>query len=64
MSQRALNSNGGKAEKVFARVPDADIDRLNRLAARQGLTRSEYVRRALEAAIAADEAQEVAAEAS
>ena len=58
MGQRPLSSAGGEAQKVYARFPEESIDRLDRLAARKGLTRSEYLRRAIEAAFAADEPQE------
>jgi hypothetical protein len=66
MAQRPLNPEGGKAEKVYARCPRGTNDRVDRLAARMGLSRSEYVRRALDLALAADEqpTKEVAAQAS
>jgi predicted DNA-binding protein len=60
MAQRPLSPRVGKAAKVYARFPDEALDRLDRLVARKGVTRSQYLRAALEAAIAADEAVEAA----
>ena len=47
-----------KRRRSMHASPEESIDRLDRLAARKGLTRSEYLRRAIEAAFAADEPQE------
>jgi len=66
MAQRPLNPEGGEAEKVYARCPRGTNDRVDRLAALMGLSRSDYVRRALDLTMEADEqsTREVAAQAS
>lgn len=50
----------GKAEKLYAKFMPGTSARIDELAARKGLNRSEYFRRALAAAIATDEAEEAA----
>lgn len=64
MGKRPLNPEGGRAEKIYARCPNGTGDRIAHLAARRGLSRSTYIREVVLEAIQADEAQEVAQEAS
>jgi hypothetical protein len=47
VAQIPLNVAGGEAAILRARMPDGDISRLIRLAARRRLSRSEMARRAL-----------------
>lgn len=64
MAQRALTPEGGKGDHVGTRLPRGERDRVDGLARRRGLTRAEFVRAVLLDAVAADEPQEVAAQAS
>jgi len=58
--RRLSPENPGEAEKLYAKFVRGTGARVDELAARKGLSRSEYLRRALAAAIAADEAEEAA----
>ena len=66
MAQRPLSPGGGRGEVISARYPLGTEDRVDHAAARLGLTRSEFVRRALLGALEVDPetSQEVAAQAS
>lgn len=56
MAQKPLSPEGGRGDLVAARLPRGSGDRIERVARQRGLTRSEYVRSVLQAAIEADEA--------
>jgi metal-responsive CopG/Arc/MetJ family transcriptional regulator len=59
-----LTPEGGKAEKLFGAFPRGSAERIDRIAARRGMTRSELMRIAVLQLVEAEESQEVAAQAS
>lgn len=61
MAQRPLTPDGGKAEKLFGAFPRGSAERIDRVAAKHGMSRSELVRIAVLQLV---EAEEVAAQAS
>ena len=61
MPQIALNAAGGKATVVQAKMPDADIARLIRLAVRRRKSRSAIARELLQQALDQAERAEVKA---
>jgi predicted HicB family RNase H-like nuclease len=57
MAQKPLvPGRSGKSPLIAVRVPPSDRERLIRASTAHGLTLAQYVRRTLEAAIAAEEA--------
>ena len=59
MSQIPLNSSGGTAARIEARMPDADHDRLVELARRKGLKRPVLIRELIRQALDQAEAEEL-----
>jgi len=64
MSMHPLTPEGGRAEKLFGAFPRGSAERIDRVAARHGMSRSEFVRTAVLQLVEQEESQEVAAEAS
>ena len=44
MAQQPLTPQGGKAEKVYAKVPRGEVARIDQAAKRRGMTRSQFIR--------------------
>lgn len=54
---RSLSPEGGRSEKLYGKFPRGTGDRIDRLAAERGLSRSAYLREVVLGACEADEAQ-------
>jgi hypothetical protein len=64
MPMPPLTAEGGNAEKLFGAFPRGSAERIDRIAARQGISRSEFIRTAVLQLIEEEESREVAAQAS